>query len=359
MNRALAVAVSGGVDSLVAAHLLKQTTPKLVAVHFRTGFETEPADRTRARIQSIGDQLDLPVHMVDLSADFKREVVDYFAATYISGQTPNPCVVCNPRVKFGALLRWAEGMGARRLATGHYADVRRDRSGRFRLFKGVDDRKDQSYFLSRLTQAQLAQACFPLAALTKTEVRAIADRAGLVPVNAGESQDVCFIRSGAHPQFIAALTGRAPEPGLIETTAGEVVGRHPGLAGFTIGQRRGINCPAAEPYYVVRLDLERNRLVVGSREQLLAAQCRVVRINWVAPPPDASLRVRARIRYRTPETPGTVIPIDADSAWLRFDEPQPAVTPGQAAVFYDGSEVLGAGFISQPEDTRHGGPVPG
>ncbi len=345
MNPTIAVAVSGGVDSLVAAHLLKKTASKIVAVHFRTGFEAEPADRTRARIQSIGDQLDLPLHVLDLSAAFRREVVDYFAATYLAGQTPNPCAVCNPAIKFGALLRRAEEIGAASLATGHYAGVRRDPSGRCRLFKGIDVRKDQSYFLARLTQVQLAKACFPLAALTKDAVREIAAAEGFIPVNPEESQDVCFIRTGAYPQFIAELTGRPAEAGLIETTDGNIVGRHPGLHAFTVGQRRGINCPAAEPYYVVRLDRERNRLVVGHKNEILAEQCRVVQINWIAPPPAAALRVRARVRYRTPETPATVVPIDADSAWLRFDTPQPAVTPGQAAVFYDDSEVLGGGFI--------------
>jgi tRNA-specific 2-thiouridylase len=346
MNPSIAVAVSGGVDSLVAAHLLKQTTSKLVALHFRTGFETEPADRIRERIQSIGDQLDLPVHVLDLSADFRREVVDYFAAAYLSGLTPNPCAVCNPRIKFGVLLRRAAAVGAAQLATGHYADVRRGPAGRCRLFKGVDAQKDQSYFLARLTQAQLAKACFPLAALTKAGVREIADAEGFIPANAAESQDVCFIRTGAYPGFIAALTGRPAEAGLIETTDGKIVGRHPGLQAFTVGQRRGINCPAAEPYYVVRLDIERNRLVVGSKNDILSAQCRVVQINWIAPPPVEPLRVTARVRYRTPATPATVAPIDADSAWLRFDAPQPAVTPGQAAVFYDDNEVLGGGFIS-------------
>jgi tRNA-specific 2-thiouridylase len=350
MNPTIAAAVSGGVDSLVAAHLLKQDDPRVVLVHFRTGFELDPVERTLARIQSIGAQLDLPVHVLDLSTDFRREVVDYFAATYLAGQTPNPCVVCNPAIKFGALLRRAEAFGATRLATGHYAEVRRDPSGRCRLFKGIDVLKDQSYFLARLTQDQLARARFPLAGLTKAAVREIAAAEGLVPVTSEESQDVCFIKAGAYHEFIAELTGRPAEAGLIETTDGTVVGRHPGLQAFTVGQRRGINCPAAEPYYVVRLDRERNRLVVGHKNEILTAQCRVTRINWIAPPPGAALRVAARVRYRTPETPATVVPIDADSAWLRFDAPQPAVTPGQAAVFYDGIEVLGGGFIAQQQD---------
>jgi tRNA-specific 2-thiouridylase len=346
MNRSIAVAVSGGVDSMVAAHLLKQQTPEVFAIHFRTGFETEPADRILRRIQSIGEQMGIPVHVIDLSADFKCRVVDYFATTYLSGETPNPCMVCNPHIKFGALLRVSEALGADVLATGHYARVRMDASGRYRLFKGVDARKDQSYFLARLTQSQLAKACFPLGALTKTAVKEIAAREGLNAANAEESQDICFIKAGSYRQLVASLAGRTPAPGLIETTAGQVVGRHPGLHAFTIGQRRGINCPAAEPYYVVRLDIERNRLVVGHRSDLLAGECRVVRINWVAPPPAAAIQVRARVRYRTPETSCTLIPMDDETARVQFAAPQAAVTPGQAAVFYDDDEVLGGGFIS-------------
>jgi len=359
MKPTIAVAVSGGVDSLVAAHLLKQKEPRVVAVHFRTGFEAESADHIRARIRSIGDQLALPVHVFDLSLEFRREVVDYFVATYLAGHTPNPCVVCNPAIKFGVLLRRAEEIGAARLATGHYTGLRRDPSGRWHLFKGSDVRKDQSYFLARLTQAQLARACFPLAALTKDAVREIAAAEGFTPAYSEESQDVCFIRAGGHHQFIAELTGRPAEAGSIETTDGRLLGRHPGLPAFTVGQRRGINCPASKPYYVVRLDPGRNRLVVGGKDEILSAQCRVVQINWIAPSPAEPLRVQARVRYRTPETPATVVPLDADSAWLHFDSPQPAVTPGQAAVFYDGDEVLGGGFIStcpnsksSPSDAR-------
>jgi tRNA-specific 2-thiouridylase len=346
MTRSVAVAVSGGVDSMVAAHLLKRETSEVVAVHFRTGFETGSSDRSLTGIRSIAEQIGIPLHVFDLSADFKRQVVDYFASTYLSGETPNPCMVCNPLIKFGALLRACAGLGADLLATGHYARVRLDSSGRYRLFKGVDARKDQSYFLARLTQLQLARACFPLGAFTKAAVKAIARREGFQPANADESQDVCFVKAGSYRQLVASLAGRTPAPGPIETTSGKVVGRHPGLHAFTIGQRRGINCPAAEPYYVVRLDTERNCLVVGHRRDLLAAECRVVRINWIAPPPAAAVQVRARLRYRSPETPCTLTPMDDATARLQFAAPQAAVTPGQAAVFYDGDEVLGGGFIS-------------
>jgi tRNA-specific 2-thiouridylase len=350
MKRPIAVAVSGGVDSMIAAHILKQGHPHVFGLHFLTGFETTRADRNRRIAQSIGDQLGIAVHVVDVSTDFQRNIVDYFSATYLAGETPNPCVVCNPSIKFGVLLRCAQGLGAEHLATGHYAIVRQDAADRYRLFKGVDARKDQSYFLARLTQAKLARACFPLGGLTKAEVREIAARNGLQPAVTGESQDVCFIKTGSYEEFIAALDGRLSQSGLIETTGGEIVGRHKGLHAFTVGQRRGIGCPAAEPYYVVRMDTARNRLIVGLKKDLLTAECGVARINWIAQPPGGPFRALVRVRYRTPETPATLIPSSADSARVRFDSPQAAVTPGQAAVFYDGDEVLGGGFISKPQE---------
>jgi tRNA-specific 2-thiouridylase len=350
MKRTIAVAVSGGVDSMLAAHILKQDHPDVFGLHFLTGFESAPAGRSALSAQSIGDQLGIPVHVVDVSPDFKRSVVDYFSAAYLAGETPNPCIVCNPSIKFGVLLRHAQGLGAEHLATGHYAVVRQDTGGRYRLFKGVDARKDQSYFLARLTQAQLARARFPLGSLTKADVRKIAARKGLTPAVTEESQDVCFIKTGVYREFIQTVTGRQPLPGLIETTTGDVVGKHRGLHAFTIGQRRGINCPSAAPYYVVRLDTVRNRLIVGLKKDLLTAECGVAQINWIAPPPGEPFRVHVRVRYRTPETPASVMPLTADSARVSFDSPQSAVTPGQAAVFYDGDEVLGGGFISKQHD---------
>jgi len=350
MNAPVAVALSGGVDSMIAAHILKQDHPHVFGLHFLTGFETATAGRSARSAQSIGEQLGIAVHVVDVGADFRRNVVDYFSATYLAGETPNPCVVCNPSIKFGVLLRCAQGLGAEHLATGHYAAVRQDAAGRYRLFKGCDARKDQSYFLARLSQVKLARAFFPLGRLTKAQVREIAARNGLQPTVAEESQDVCFVKTGSYAEFIAALGGRPSPPGLIETTGGAIVGRHEGLHAFTVGQRRGIDCPAAEPYYVVRLDTARNRLIVGLKKELLTAECGVARINWIVPPPVEPFRARVRVRYRTPETPATVTPLSADSVRVRFDSPQAAVTPGQAAVFYDGEEVLGGGFISRQQD---------
>jgi tRNA-uridine 2-sulfurtransferase len=342
----IAVAVSGGVDSLVAAHILRQQTPELFAVHFLTGFEP-PVAGPRHPVQAIGDQLGIPVHVVDVSAEFRSLVVDYFTAAYNAGLTPNPCAICNPAVKFGAVLRFAQARGAGCLATGHYAAVRQDAGGRYRLYKGADPRKDQSYFLARLDQAQLARAIFPLGELTKAQVRECAAASGLHPVEKAESQDVCFVQRGGYGDFVQAVAPASMGPGPIETVDGRLVGRHAGLSRFTVGQRRGINCPAAAPYYVVRLEPERNALVVGDRADLLAPACRVERINWIAPPPEGPVRVQARVRYRTPEAAATLTPLDRCTARVEFDSPQSSVTPGQAAVFYDGTEVLGGGFIAR------------
>jgi len=271
--------------------------------------------------------------------------VDYFTAAYRNGETPNPCLVCNPAIKFGALLDEARRLGASRLATGHYARVEKRQGMRYRLRRGVDESKDQSYFLSRLTQAQLARACFPLGALTKANVKALAATEKLQPLTRQESQDVCFIRDTSYADFLIRTTGIRPQPGDIVDTAGHRVGSHSGLHRYTVGQRRGINCPASEAYYVIRIDTRSNRLVVGSKDELVVESCRVTGINWITAIPESPITARTRIRYRHIAVPSTVSPVGHDAAVVRFAEPQAAVTPGQGAVFYQGDEVVGGGWI--------------
>jgi tRNA-specific 2-thiouridylase len=253
---------------------------------------------------------------------------------------------CNPIIKFGTIYNFANSWGAQRLATGHYARVKIDRNGNYRLFKGLDIKKDQSYFLARLSPQQLAKACFPLGEMKKSEIKQLAAKNGLHPVACRESQDVCFIKDETYAEFIAGQTGLEPQPGLIEDTKGEVIGEHQGLHLFTVGQRRGINCPASEPYYVVRLDSSRHRLIVGTKKDLLSDECRVTDINWICDAPAEPIEIDTRVRYRSIEVASTVIPLDDKSAIVRFKRPQPAVTPGQGAVFYRGDEVLGGGWIS-------------
>jgi tRNA-uridine 2-sulfurtransferase len=360
MRDLVAIALSGGIDSLVAAALLKEQGHGLIGLHFLSGYEAgpakvnlDPADPMFAAIEAharrtlgpLAEQLDIPLYIIDVRAEFLRWVVDYFVTTYESGKTPNPCLVCNPMIKFDLLLNKARDLGATQIATGHYARIVPAEGDRMRLLRGLDDRKEQSYFLARLTQQQLTSAILPLGAMRKEQTRRIAHHKGLIPVTAGESQDICFIRDGNYADFLVQKTGFVPRPGPIEDVNGHVIGRHTGLHRFTIGQRRGINCPAGVPYYVVRIDPDRNCLVVGSQENLLAIRCRVTHINWIAPSPTQSMRIMVRIRYRHMAVAATLTPVDAATVDIRFDKPEAAVTPGQGAAFYLGDEVLGGGWI--------------
>jgi tRNA-specific 2-thiouridylase len=345
MTGPIAIALSGGLDSLVAAYLLKTQAREIFGLHFLTGFE-KPADPGPTEIRALFKPLDIPVRIVDLKAAFKKAVVDYFAAAYQNGETPNPCLVCNPAIKFGALLQKARQMGAARLATGHYARVETAASGRCRLLKGVDGGKDQSYFLARLTRDQLARACFPLGSRTKDQVRALAAEKGLVPVTRSESQDICFVSGDSYADFLVQTVGVAPRPGDIVDTHGQRVGTHQGLHRYTIGQRRGINCPASRPYYVIGIDTRNNRLIVGFKEERYTFRCRVRDINWIADAPDGPLAVDTRIRYRHRAAASTLTPDETGGAAVRFETPQSSVTPGQGAVFYRGEEVIGGGWIA-------------
>lgn len=346
MTGSIAIAISGGIDSLVAAYLLKQQHADVFAIHFSTGYE-KPAWPGSKTMAAHCRQLDLPLVVVDLRASFRARVVDYFTDAYRKGETPNPCLVCNPSIKFGALFEKARESGATRLATGHYARVDRHPQGCYRLRKGLDDRKDQSYFLARLTQDQLARACFPLGEWNKQQVRALAEEKGLQPMTRRESQDVCFIQEGSYADFLSRTGRMDSRPGDIVDTDGRLVGTHGGLHQFTVGQRRGINCPASQAYYVVGIDSRNNRLVVGFRDALITQGCRVKDINWIADPPITSVTVDTRIRYRHRAVASVVTPIGEDGAVVRFDQPQAAVTPGQGAVFYRGDEVIGGGWITK------------
>ena len=352
MKQRTAVAISGGVDSLMTACLLKEQGHQVIGIHFITGFETDscfatdPQANNRHPILDIGKQLGIPVEIVDIRSEFQEKIVDYFTRTYQRGRTPNPCMRCNPTIKFGIILSLALEWGSQKLATGHYAIIKKDQTGTYRLFKGFDRQKDQSYFLARLTGDQLASALFPLGTMQKTDVKKMAAQRGLQPVTRNESQDVCFIRGNSYGEFLGSQKGFKPQPGMIEDMSGQVVGRHNGLHLFTVGQRRGIDCPAAEPYYVIRLDIKRNRLVVGTRQDLFSLECKVDEINWIGAAPASALELLTRVRYRSQEVPATVVPGERNTAVVRFKEPQAAITPGQAAVFYRGDEILGGGWIS-------------
>lgn len=349
MPETIAMAVSGGVDSLVGAFLLKTQGHRVIGLHFFTGYGPSPDSPMPARrenIAALGKHLGIPVHLVDLREVFRRRVVDHFVASYRAGRTPNPCMVCNAAVKFGALLEAAGRRGADRLATGHYARTRLDGAGRVHLMKGADPAKDQSYFLARLTPAQLAAAVFPLGGRTKAAVRALAETQGLSSLAAPESQDVCFIRDGAYNEFLHQEAGVGDAPGPIVDVDGNILGEHRGIHRFTVGQRRGINLPASEPYYVLRLEPDGNRLEVGFRRHLSVSSCTVSDVNWIAGIPASPISAHTRVRYRHTAAASVVTPLDGGRrAHVAFLAPQDAVAPGQGAVFYWDDEVLGGGWI--------------
>ncbi len=333
MKKKIAIALSGGVDSLVAAHLLKNQGHDLFGIHFKNGYEKEDA-----KLEKIECQLNIPVRTVQLKDVFEKKVVQYFIATYLKGMTPNPCLMCNRVIKFGALYEAASGLGASLMATGHYV--------RNNLFKGIDGAKEQSYFLSMVKPEKLTNIIFPLGNMTKKEVLLLAEKNSLTPLEKKESQDICFIKSRSVSDFIISKTGISFKPGDIITPDGEKIGVHHGLHRFTIGQRRGINCPGHEPYYVKAIDMKNNRLVVGLRQELMQKNLIAKDINWLMPPPEAPVKVQTKIRYSHPPSDSILIP-ESNQVQIIFDEPQYAVTPGQAAVFYKKDQVMGAGIIQQ------------
>ncbi len=341
----VAVALSGGVDSLVAGFLIKRAYKNVFGIHFTTGYEKKITN-----VKSLEQQLGFPVHTIDLSQVFEEEVVQYFMDTYLDGKTPNPCVICNKKIKFGVLLDEARKLGADALATGHYATIVNPLVSPEReilqswLEKGADPLKDQSYFLSMLSSEQLERIILPLAGYSKPQVKAVAKKNNLIPLTPGESQDICFIQDTSFSQFIIDKKGISPKPGNIKDLTGKIVGTHKGLHAFTIGQRRGIDCPASEPYYVRHINLSTNTLVVCFKNDLAATKMQVDDIIWNYSENKEILTMTTKIRYAHKGATSQLIRNGA-SGQVIFDAPQLAITPGQAAVFYRDNRVLGAGII--------------
>ncbi|CAN2045951.1 tRNA-specific 2-thiouridylase MnmA [Candidatus Magnetomoraceae bacterium gMMP-1] len=339
----IAIAMSGGLDSLAAACLLKEQGEKLIGIHFITGYNQSKTEIDK--VYNAAESIGIPFKIIDCADEFQSQVVDYFINAYKKNLTPNPCIVCNTRIKFKILLDYAIKLGASHLATGHYVRTRQDKNGIFHLLKGKDFLKDQSYFLAFLNQYQLGHAVFPLGEWTKDKVRSFALEKGLSSLHSKESQEVCFIKEGSYSDFLLKQPGFNSSPGPIVDINGKVLGQHQGLHAFTIGQRRGINCPAAHPYYVVKLDRKNNTLVVGSRDNLFSDKCKVSQINWIQPALQYPNMINIKVRYRSKETQAKLIPTGEDTALIEFYKLQSAVTPGQAAVFYKENEVLGGGIL--------------
>jgi tRNA-specific 2-thiouridylase len=297
-------------------------------------------------MNALSHDLQIPMHIIDCKDYFKKNVIDYFTDAYNRGLTPNPCLVCNQRIKFGFLKDFIKTMGIKKMATGHYARTKYDLNGIVHLHINPDTIKDQSYFLAFLTQEQLSDVIFPLSDVTKAEVTAFIRKSGLRPITQPESQDICFIQSGSYKDFISGQADFSSRKGPVVLSDGQVIGHHNGLHGFTIGQRKGINCPGPYPYYVIEINTRSNTLLVGPKEQLLKKRCTVSSIQWISKPPDRYDSIITKIRYAHKGAESKLIIDENKNATIFFDTPQYAITPGQGAVFYRDGEVLGGGIIN-------------
>jgi tRNA-specific 2-thiouridylase len=302
---------------------------------------------TRAR--AVAEDLKIPYYTVDFSAEFKKEVIDYFCSQYLKGLTPNPCVICNEKIKFGRLLEKARSLGASRVATGHYARVSFDgRRSRYILREGKNGAGEQSYFLFSLSQGQLGRSLFPLGGLTKAKTRALAKKMRIKTFDTVSSQDVCFTHGIDYAEYIRKKTGSEMVPGDIVDSSGSVVGRHKGIPYYTIGQRRGLGIAGGRPLYVTAIDIAANRVVVGPKEGVLKGSLVAERVNWIAVEGiGGSVRCAAKIRYNHRKSPATLTDMGRGLVRVDFETPQEAPTPGQAVVFYDRDVVLGGGWIRE------------
>ncbi len=342
------IAMSGGVDSSVAAHLAMQAGFDCVGATMRL---YEPDDTSCPRqvtdAKSVADRLGIPFHTFDMQDAFRCHVMDAFVRAYECGATPNPCVECNRHLKFGLLLDRARELGCDYVVTGHYARIaRHSETGRFVLRKALDEAKDQSYFLYALTQEQLSHILFPLGELTKAAAREIAEAQGFITARKKDSQDICFIPDGDYPAFMQQYTGKTYPAGDFLDLDGNVVGTHRGAYAYTLGQRKGLGIAMGAPVYVCGKDMAANTVTVGPEEVLMRTTLLADNWYWQAfETLDAPLRVSAKARSRMSEQPATVYPEENGMIRLVFDQPQRAITPGQAVVLYDGDTVIGGGTI--------------
>ncbi len=379
----IVLAMSGGVDSSVAAHLLVAQGHEVIGVFMRHGEEAleacavdgssaaadrgAPAGRAAAAAlpvvrpradhkqgcctasdaadaRRVADRLQIPFYALNLQSEF-RQIIDYFVDEYSAGRTPNPCVMCNNWIKFGKLFDYADGVDAQFVATGHYAQLAADGSGGVALRRGVDAGKDQSYVLFGIERDYLPRMMLPVGGYQKPQIRQMAGRLGLRVADKRDSQEICFVTTGKHDRFVRARRGDRDTSGEIVTTAGEVVGRHEGIEAFTIGQRKGLGVAMGEPYFVVRIDPHTRQVVIGRREELARRRLTAGDANWLVAPPAGTFRCRAQIRYNSQASAATAEVLSGGRLQVTFDQPRHGVAPGQAVVCYDGDRVLGGGWI--------------
>jgi len=343
-KRKVAAALSGGVDSAAAALLLKEAAYEVLGIHMR--LRESPRFNYQAhRAENICRILDIPYHQVDLQKEFESCVVDYFCQEYQQGRTPNPCVACNQHIKFGLLLDKALSLGVDYLATGHYSRVEHSRDGP-RLFKAADTRRDQSYFLYTLTREKLGRVLFPLGEYSRDEAKQMAKQAGL-PTATRSSQDICFISQKNYGAFLSQRFSTLP--GDIIDTQGRKLGQHRGIAFYTIGQRHGLGLASGKPLYVIRIERESNRVVLGHEKELYSQKLTARKLSWISGKvPQEPITAQAKIRYKSKEAEAILF-FRNGSVDVHFAHPQKAVTPGQAIVFYNAGEVLGGGIIDSAE----------
>jgi len=362
MSHSTVIAMSGGVDSSVAAHLLKQQGRDVTGVFFWKPTYADycegaasccsPADAHDAA--RVAEMLGIDFHVINVAAEFEH-LIDLFCREYDAGRTPNPCTVCNPTIKFAKLIEFADRIGAEQVATGHYARTehrggrgdhsgRGDRNGHSVLLRAADPAKDQSYVLFALTQDQLARTVFPCGGMSKPDIRRLAAELRLPVHDKPDSQEICFVPDNDYRRLLRERIPDSIKPGPVCGLDGAVLGEHPGVQLFTIGQRHGLRIAFGKPMYVVRLDRDTNTVIVGPDSALMRRELTVSQVNWLAEPPAEPFRAQVKIRYMQPARPATVTPMDG-KAQIEFDEPVRAVAPGQAGVFYDDEMLLGGGWI--------------
>ncbi|MDR0906913.1 MAG: tRNA 2-thiouridine(34) synthase MnmA [Oscillospiraceae bacterium] len=355
MAEKVLAAMSGGVDSSVAAYLLDKRGFDVSGAMMKL-YENEDigedimrsccslADKGDA--EAVAARLGIPFYVFNYTEEFRRGVMDAFVDEYAHGHTPNPCVECNRLLKFGALFERADALGCKFIATGHYVRVERDAGGRYLLKKGVDDTKDQSYALFFMTQEQLARTVFPLGELTKTEVRELARENGFENAAKPDSQDICFVPRGDYGEFLETYTGKTPPPGDFLDKNGKILGTHRGISRYTVGQRRGLGISDEHRLYVTRIDTAKNAVILGENADLYSRELMAKNINIIAGElPEQEFRCTAKIRYGMREQPATATRTGEDELKIVFDTPQRAITPGQYAVLYDNDIVIGGGTI--------------
>lgn len=360
------IAMSGGVDSSVAAFLMKEQGCECIGATMKL-FHNEDIGVSRTKtccsLEDVEDarlvalRLGIPYYVFTFSDDFKGQVIDRFISSYERGATPNPCIDCNRYLKFERLYKRARILGCDAIVTGHYARIEQE-NGRWLLKKSLDESKDQSYVLYSLTQDQLAHTCLPLGAMHKSETRRIAEEQGFYNADKPDSQDICFVPDGDYAKIIELRTGKKAEPGNFVDKDGRVLGRHNGIIRYTIGQHRGLGLSLSQKYFVCEIRPEDNTVVLGASEDLFHRGVKVRDMHWIAgSAPGESFRCKAKLRYRHPEQPVSVMVLENGEIRLLFDEPQRAPTPGQYAVLYDGDIVLGGGVIAGTfdEDTKEAG----